>query len=162
MYVRNGLFIGVCHQSFFSYSVTISKGADWCLLPVMYARDGLFIGVCHQSFFSLECYGVPFRWYFSFFDAMVFSYCHSILQTCFVDRVIFLGVSLLVIFGILEVILQNKIVFIWWLIPTALENSYIYLHTPHKFKWYFHTGLLFYFKIENKPTVLQTWVNICE
>ena len=47
-------------------------------------------------------------------------------------------------------------------ISTALENSYINLHTPHKFKWYFHTGLLFYFKIENKPTVLQTWVNICD
>ena len=47
-------------------------------------------------------------------------------------------------------------------ISTALENSYINLHIPHKFKWYFHTGLLFYFKKENKPTVLQTWVNICD
>jgi hypothetical protein len=45
-------YLLVCHQSFFSYIVTISKDADWCLLPVMYARDGLFIGVCHQSFFS--------------------------------------------------------------------------------------------------------------
>ena len=52
MYARDGLFIGICHQSFFSYIVTISKDADWCLLPVMYVRDGLFIGVCHQSFFS--------------------------------------------------------------------------------------------------------------